>query len=192
MRREKYFSVSKEREIDLRRGPKNGERKTYTVQKMWQRHHEIVRLHCLGLKNTSIAKKLDITPAVVSYTLNSPIVQDRIKMMNGALDAETMDMKKKLDQLAVIALELEEEIITGRDFPIQVRQRSAHSILDRHPETTKRRSIDGEIRHAHAHFTAEEIEEIKERGRRAAEQSGQLFIEELVNGEVEMEILQEG
>lgn len=146
-------------------------RKTFEVSKMWELHHEIMRRIFLGQKNVHIANALGVTEATVSYTRNSKIVQDKLAIMKGARDAETVDLSKKIREIAPRALKLVEEAIDGKmeGIPPGRRLREANTMLDRAGYGAVK-TFRGE--HLVAHFTGEEIEEIKQRAREAGAESG--------------------
>jgi len=60
------------REKDRRR-VEQGDRKTYNIQQLWQRTHEIIAMTLLGMKEVEVAKTLNIHPQTVSNTINSDL-----------------------------------------------------------------------------------------------------------------------
>lgn len=169
MDKTKYFGP---REKDQRLAlPEN--RRTFEVSKIWEVHHEIIRRLLLGQKNVDIAKALNISEAVVSYTRNSKIVQDKLEIMKGARDAETIDLAKRIRENAPKSLKLLEDIIDGMVegpdgeravVPLNMRRREANTMLDRagYGATKTFRA-----EHLVGHFTKDEIDEIKERAKSA-------------------------
>lgn len=160
-RRPSYFNgADPAREVDRRRRA-NGERRTFEVSKMWEVHHEICRRLLLGQKASRIAEDLKVTEAMVSYVRNSRVVMDRLEEMKGARDANTIDLAKAIREKAPTALKLLSRIIEGEiDAPITTRAREANNWLDRAGYAAVRTI---QAQHVHAHFTAEEIEDIKRR-----------------------------
>jgi len=147
------------REVDRRRKPET--RRTFEVAEMWEVHHEICRRLLLGQKASHIAEDLGVSKAMVSYVRNSRVVQEKLKTMEGARDAETVDLAKEIREQAPKALRLLKKIIEGEvDAPITTRAREANNWLDRAGYAPVKR-VEGQF--AHAHFTADEIEEIKRR-----------------------------
>jgi len=73
---------------------------------MWEVHHEIARLVLLGYKNVDIAEKLDCSPQLVSNVRNSPVVKEKLALMRGARDADTIDIAKEIKEIAPEALNL--------------------------------------------------------------------------------------
>jgi hypothetical protein len=145
-------------------------RKTFEVTKMHDLHKEIARRLLIGQKAIDIASDLNITPATVSYTRNSPIVQRQLDLMHGARDADAVDFAVDIKRTAGKALVLLEDIIdgdvNGEPINIGLRLRAAVDALDRHiPKVQVQKNF-------HAHFTAEDIEELKRRARDAAGNSG--------------------
>jgi len=170
--KEKYFGPRGE---DLRKNPN---KRTFEVSHMWELHHEITRRLLLGQKNADIARSLNISEVMVSYTRNSPIVQEKLEIMKGARDAETIDLSKRIRENAPKALKLLEDAIDGsvvgadgetREVPTMARLKEANLMLDRGGYAPIR-TFRGE--HLVAHFTGDEIEKIKERAREAGTKSG--------------------
>lgn len=158
----KYFDG--ERGPDLRTRPP-GMRKTFEVGKMWEVHQEITRLIFLGMKNEEIAERLNISPVTVSYTRNSRVVQDKLELMKGARDAEVVDLGKEIRMKAPKALKLLEDIVNGEEVNgqlpgINLRARTAENWMDRAGYPAQKA---GSGVHLHAHFTVNEIDEIKKR-----------------------------
>lgn len=150
-----------------------GQKKTFEVSHMWEVHHEIVRRRLLGQKVVNIARDLGVSEAMVSYTLNSPVVRDKLSIMKGARDAETLDLAKRIRENAPKSLKLLEEIIEGEvdgtPVGVTLRAREANTMLARAgygPIT----NIKGAV--AHAHFTGEDIKEIKKRAIESGVKSG--------------------
>lgn len=174
----KYFTAP--REPDLR---KTTERKTFEVSEMWELHHEIVRRLVLGQKNSEIAKALNVTPVMVSYTRNSKVVRKQLDLMNAARDAETIDVSRRIRENGPAALELLEDIIEdhGETHGIALAARTAESMLDRGGYEAPKR-IEGVV----AHFTGEEIEELKKQALESGRDSGMVIdaeeVEEVASG----------
>jgi len=173
----KYFD---EREPDQRfAGPE--ERKTFEIQQMWEVHHEIVRRLLLGQKASHIAKDLGVSAAMISYVRNSRVVKDKLELMKGARDAETLDLAKRIREISPKALDLLEGVIAGQvktadgelmDVPLGFRIKESDTMLARAgygPIT----NVKGQF--AHGHFTKEDIDEIKSRARKDAISSGSVI-----------------
>jgi len=145
------------RQVDRRTKPAT--RKTFEVSKIWESHEEIIRRLLLGQKATSIAADLGVTPAMVGYVRNSQVVKDKLETMRAARDADTVDIAKEIREKAPIALKLLEKVIAGDiDAPITTRAREANNWLDRAGFSPVRNI---HTQNVSAHFTAEEINEIK-------------------------------
>jgi len=160
----KYFDG--ERGADLRTKPP-GMRKTFEVGKMWEVHQEITRLIFLGMKNEEIAERLSVSPAMVSYTRNSQVIQDKLELMKGARDAEIIDLGKEIRAKAPKALKLLEEIVDGKEVNgqlpgINLRAKTAENWMDRAGYPAQK--TGGGV-HFHAHFTADELDDIKKRAK---------------------------
>lgn len=162
--REKYFSSSEERKIDRRRSePGTRVRRTFEVQTLWQQHHEIVRRRLLGQKVVDIAAAMGVTREMVSYTLSSPAVKEKLEVMRGAVDAATVDVATQIANLAPRAVAVMEELLESDRF--QWKYAAAKDILDRagHGPVKK---IDARV--TTAVLDRETLEELKQRRTDAA------------------------
>jgi hypothetical protein len=171
----KYFG---EREPDQRFKP---DRKTFEVQQLWEVHHEIIRRLLLGQKGSHIARDLGVTPAMISYVRNSSVVKEKLEIMKGARDADTLDLAKRIRENAPTALKLLEDVIEGEvdtpsgekmEVPLGMRVKEAGTMLSRAgygPIT----NLKGQF--AHGHFTKEDIDEIKGRARKDGIKSGSVI-----------------
>jgi transcriptional regulator with XRE-family HTH domain len=117
----------------------------------------------LGLGNKEIASRLGVTPQTVSDVRNSPIVRDRLALLEASADAEAMDLKAETIRICQGSIKFLEEVQEGMDrgegAPLHLRVRVAEGFMDR--AVPKR--VQGEF--VHAHLTGEEIEDIKKRAR---------------------------
>ncbi|MFA6972670.1 MAG: hypothetical protein WC208_14905, partial [Gallionella sp.] len=136
------------------------EERKYTVTQVWDSHREIARLLVLGLKHVDIANQLGVSEATVSYTANSPIIKREIENMRAARDLDTVDVAKRIQEVAPKALTVLENLLTTANDAIKYR--TAADILDRagHAavKTLRTESLV-------AHLSRDDIEEIKNRAK---------------------------
>jgi len=132
----------------------------YSIGQMWDVHREIMRLAVTGMQYKEIAYELNVSEAMVSYTLNSPIVKRQLDNMRAARDLDSVDVGKRIRELAVHAVEVMGELI---DDPLpNIQLGAAKDILDRAgfaPIRTLR------TENTSVHFTSDEILSIKQRAR---------------------------
>ena len=171
----KYFG---ERESDQRF---KSDRKTFEVQQMWEVHHEIVRRLLLGQKGSLIARDLGVTQGMISYVRNSSVVKDKLEIMKGARDADTIDLAKRIREDCPKALKLLEDAVDGQvetfdgekmEVPLSMRLKEANNMMAKGgfgPIT----NLKGQI--AHGHFTKEDIDDIKSRARSDGIKSGSVI-----------------
>jgi len=161
-------------------------KRTFEVSEMWDVHHEIVRRLLIGQKVVNIARDLGVSEAMVSYTRNSPIVREKLEIMKGARDAETLDLAKRIRENAPQSLKLLEDIISGEvdGVPIGVglRAKEANTMLARSGFGPVQ-NIKGAI--VHGHYTSDEIDEIKRRAVEDGLKSGLVVEGEVVEMEAE-------
>lgn len=147
---------------DFRRNPQGNQ--TYSLKTLQDRHHEIIRLIVLGLKNAEVARRLGIDKQTVSNVRNTPLVQERLAYLRAGRDSSTVDVRKRIEQIAPKAIDLLEHVIDGdveTDVKASDQVRAAIDVLDRAGHKPPQ-----EV-HVKKGVIIKYIEEIKERGRRA-------------------------
>ena len=134
--------------------------KTYRVDEISYRHHEIARLLLLGTRNKDIAKMLDVTECFVSNVRNSPVVKEQLDIMTAERDQETVDIANQIQEALPQCVEFLTKTVKDPEMSKALRSRNAFGLL----------SIGGHggtknvsVKAVHAILTAEEIMEIKER-----------------------------
>lgn len=147
------------------------EERRYNIQSLWERHHNAIRLIALGHGNKEIAEVLEVTPQTISNIRNSPIAKSRIEQFREMLDAETLDINRRIQEFAPVALELIEGVISG-DFPeapiaLRAKHAAAHLARAGYGEVKKIASIN-------TYLSREDIERIKERAVASARDAGML------------------
>ena len=168
--KEKYHNGNRgpdERRVDP------DKKRTFEVSAMWDVHHEIVRRLLIGQKVVNIAKDLNVSEAMVSYTRNSPVVREKLEIMKGARDAETLDLAKRIRENAPQSLRLLEDIINGEvdgtTVPLNMRRQEANMMMNR-AGFAPVQTIKGAI--LHGHYTTDEIDDIKKRAVEGGLKSG--------------------
>jgi len=137
-------------------------RRKYNITHMWQHHHEIIRLVLMGHKPAEIAEALNITPQTVSNTVNSPLGQAKLRLMRAERDQSSVNVAAVIQDLQGDALSVVKEFVSpdGKNKDDKLRLRAAFDLLDRGGHGAPK-VIRAE--HMHAHLTADDIKEIKER-----------------------------
>lgn len=163
------------REVDLRRVADREEKKTYNIKALWQRSHEIINLAAQGYKNTDIAEILGVTPACVSLTLNSELGQKKLSDIRQDRDADARKTSEKIRVLTAKAIQTYHEIFDNEDGQATLRDRKdvADTVLLelsglRVPTKIHSSSVSTVL-------SAAEIEEFKNRGLKAAKESGMVI-----------------
>ena len=163
------------REVDLRRVADREEKKTYNIKALWQRSHEIINLAAQGYKNTDIAEILGVTPACVSLTLNSELGQKKLSDIRQDRDADARKTSEKIRVLTAKAILTYHEIFDNEDGQATLRDRKdvADTVLLelsglRVPTKIHSSSVSTVL-------SAAEIEEFKNRGLKAAKESGMVI-----------------
>jgi predicted transcriptional regulator len=132
----------------------------YNIKKLWELHANIAQQVSLGKTNIEIADELQITPQTVSNVRNSPIGKQKVELLTAEMDAETVDIGRRIREFAPKALEYLERIIEGREpgASVALRAKYAAQHLGRagYGEITKVHSLNATV-------TREDIEAIKSR-----------------------------
>jgi predicted transcriptional regulator len=160
------------REPDLRRKEDNSR---FNIKQLWNRSHEILGLVLQGFDQKVVAQMLGISVDCVSETVNSDLGRQKLSEMRKKRDEGFIDVSKKVAELAEKALKVYEDIFDNRtqDVSMSLRKETADTVLmdlGGHRAPTK---IDN--RHLGIHASLEEIEEFKQRGLKAARESGILI-----------------
>jgi predicted transcriptional regulator len=171
------------RDVDLRRVEQE-EKKTYNIKQLWQRSHEIINLAAQGYKNTDIAEILGITPACVSLTLNSELGQKKLSDIRQDRDADARKTSEKIRVLTAKAIQTYHEIFDNEDGQATLKDRKdvADTVLLelsglRAPTKIQSSTVTTVL-------TAEEIENFKNRGIKAAKEAGMVIDVESAGNEV--------
>lgn len=163
-----------------RRRVEQGDRKTYNIQQLWQRTHEIIAMTLLGMKEVEVAKTLNIHPQTVSNTINSDLGRKKLSELRKERDKDFTKVAEEVAKLFPIAMKTYERILEGEEKS-KLQKETADTILMDIGGYRAPTKIQGE--HVHAYLGKEEIEEFKKRGIEAARASGML-VEEVPEGEV--------
>lgn len=103
----------------------------YQLKRLRARHHLIIALAAQGMDQKEIAQRLQITEVTVSYTLNSDLGQQRLAVLLGEAEVDTIDLIKEFAELAPVALEVLEEILVNPAAKDADRKSIATDLLDR-------------------------------------------------------------
>jgi predicted transcriptional regulator len=132
----------------------------YNIKKLWELHQRIADDVALGKANVEIAENLGITPQTVSNVRNSPIGKEKVEILSAAMDAETVDIGRRIREFAPKALEYLERIIEGREpgasVALRAKYAAQHLARAGYGEITKVHSLNATV-------SKEDIENIKQR-----------------------------
>jgi len=156
---------------DGRRKPPE-ERKTYDIQQLWQRNHEIVNLAAIGHKGTDIAKILGVNQQTVSNTLNSELGQCKLSDIRLERDEDTKKMTGKIKELTEKALDTYSQIFDDKSGELGLKDKGHFATSFLNEMSGLRAPTKIQSQSVHTTLTAEELEEFKKRGIEAAQASG--------------------
>lgn len=155
-------------EVDKRRIPVGQPRKAWQVTDMWDVHREIARRIALGQKNTIISEALNCTKEMVSMVRNSPVVREHTELIQAAADADTVDVARRIVEMAPKALDVLEEILEDEErASLALKARVAESILDRAGNSKIQK-----VQTLSTHLTFDQLQAIKARAIEKARDAG--------------------
>ena len=147
------------RTFDISTGRTSGAGK-YKLQKMKDRHKRIAERVAAGQKDTEIARDLGVTPQMVAYTRESPIVQGYLQAVSGAMEKRALDIGGEIRALAPYALATIEDVMLNPHNDPKVRLNAAQDLMDRAGHGAVKKVAVG-----HGQLTEDDINDIKARAR---------------------------
>ena len=135
-----------------------------SIKSVQDKHRIITRLLFLGHSNKNIAKAVGVTEHTVSIVKNSPIIKQQLKLMQGAADKDALDLHAQIAEIAPAALANIKEVVEtgslhGEGVNARTILKESNNLLDRHMGKAAQ-TVKG--LHAHAHFTADDIRQLRE------------------------------
>lgn len=144
----------------------------------------------LGLKEKEIAQQMGVCTVTVSNTINSTLGKEKMAIMRGARDADTIDVAKRMQEIIPKALAVYEKILTEEAEKGKPANGGASIALQKQTADMVLREFSGlavpkKLLVGHAAITPEFLKELKEQGIQAARECGLVHdIEvEVVNGQ---------
>jgi len=145
-----------------------GAHKQYQIKYIWDNHQEIMRRLAVGEKPKTIARDLGITRQTVTNVARSNITRDRIDELHAAMNGEVIDIGKRIQALAPLALRVNEELMMSDEVSPAVRSSIAEDILDRSGYSPPKR-ISIEQRFG---LTEEALQQVRERAKELGKKAG--------------------
>lgn len=175
---------------DERRVPTE-ERKTYDIQSLWQRNHEIVNLAARGFKQIEIAEILSIHPQTVSNTLNSELGKRKLSEVRLERDEDAKKVSEKIRVLTNKALDVYHQIFDDESGECSLKDKKSAAdtvALElsglRAPTRIQSHSVSTVL-------TKDELEAFKKRGIEAARESGMIAENpDVVEGEIIKDVIE--
>ncbi len=157
----------------LEPGPK---KKNWELTKLQAVHHEILRLKLSGLKNTQIAKLLNVTPATVNYTCSSSLGRQKLGLMQSARDSNAIDWTRDINSLLPQCYDAYKDGLRD-DQDIDTRIKVATIVAKDFAGLAAPKRVNAT--HLHAHLSPDEIEDVKRRGLEQAAAAGLIIEQEM-------------
>ena len=157
-------------------GRSTGNARKYDLPRLQALHREILRLKLAGMKNVEIAKRVNCTEAVVSYTVNSSLGKNQLAMMQEMRDEDAVEFSEKIQEMLPQCLEIYEEILDDRNIDMKLRKATADTIVKDIAGKVAPKRIDQ--RNLTVHMSHDDLKKLKERGRTAAAEAGYLAIDD--------------
>ena len=151
-------------EAEERKDHRKGDGPSSPIKQIWQQHHEVIRLAVLGFGVMEIARMVGFTPAMIRNILGSEVVKRQMEVMVGAKDFDCLELKKEIESLAPLAIDVLRGIMENDNESSRNRLAAATDILDR-AGFAPPRVIQGTL--SISHITSSELDELKQRAREA-------------------------
>ena len=156
------YYYNPERGPDRRVRPEGVRSKTWKCTNIQEIHHEIVRLLHMCYSNKNIAKKLGVSEQMVSNVKNSPAIKTKLRILEKASDAETVDVRKMILEKAASCVTKLHELMDKEETTPSLKVRIAMDQLDR-AGFAPVRQLETKNLHAHRFVTDEDIAKMKAR-----------------------------
>jgi len=121
-------------------------------------HKEIVRLNFQGLKPSEVAEKTGTKLQTVYKILRDPLANGYLAGLQDKADKVVINVRERLADMNEDALNAIGDLLTLEGIPRAVQLSAAKDVLDRNGHKPVERH-----QHAHAHFTSDDLKELKER-----------------------------
>lgn len=154
-------------------GRKPSGNRQYEITRVQDKHREIMRLIVLGMKNTEIAERLNVSTATVTAVKNSSLTRRQIEYMQEERNQKVTTPAERLEKLVIPSIDALEDILKNDESSMKIKKETAIAILDRNGFGPTKK-IEG--KHAVAVFNEHDYEELKRR-REAAIEEGVLVQE---------------
>jgi len=106
--------------------------RAYKIKNLWGKPKEIIRLFAAGIfTQIEIAQIVGCDAQTVNNILNSELGKEHLSMLDGAADAETVDMLKRYKILAEVSLSIQQEMLLGDYTSLSLKNKIADKIQDR-------------------------------------------------------------
>ena len=146
----------------MARIPQQPTAKPWSLQHMWERHHQMKRLFVMGLTNKEIAEQVGLSESRVSIIRHSPAFASELDKLSAQADMHTLDVQAELGREALKSYQLLSRVRDGElTQDVKVRVQVAQDLLNR-------AGYSGIQKHAVAHLDVEAIERIKQMARPAS------------------------
>ena len=138
----------------------------FDVDVIWQKHHEILNMSLIGMLAPEIVERTGFSLNVVNNVLRSAVGREKLDVMRGARDADSVDLSKRISNFLPKCIDLFEDVIggsgVGKDANLALRVRTAQDYADRGGLVPIRKH-----QIASMHLTPSDLDRIKERAKTA-------------------------
>lgn len=157
-----------------------GREGSWQAERLQEQHEEVARLLVAGMKPKMVAKAVGMTPEHISNIRRSAVVEEKIQTLAAARDASSVDVAKRIMELAPLAIARIEEALAlpiddpNNDLKPETVLRTSQDLLDR-------AGFNAVQKHAHLHETRERMEKMKQ----DAIDAGLVIIEEADDDDID-------
>lgn len=136
-------------------------KRSYSIQKLWGRNKEIVRLFASGVyTQVEISKILGVCTQTVNNVLNSALGKQALDILEGVADAEAIDLVAHYKAIAPVALALQTNMMMDETTANTLKNAIADKIQDRAGYMPVNRNLNVNLQ---GELTKDDVAKIKDR-----------------------------
>ncbi len=129
-----------------------------SLRNLWDRHHEMIRMTVMGMKEREIALIMGLKEETVKRTLCSELAQRQLRILRTERDKGSVDVANEIRRLSIEAVRVLEETMQSDDS--RLRFTAAKDVLDRAGFGAPTKVVGQML---HAHLTVDDLADIKQR-----------------------------
>jgi predicted transcriptional regulator len=104
---------------------------TFTPGKLRDTHREVLRLVAAGMKQVDVAEHMNVSPAMVCYTMKSELGKEQLERLRAMRDGNAVDVQAEIAAAQGVAFATLLEFLVDQNHDKRERRAIAQDLLDR-------------------------------------------------------------